>query len=128
MIDKIIPSLWFDDNAQGAMKFYATVFPDSRITEVNPQGVTAKLADVPFIAINGEIKCGNQQEIDYYWDRLTKGGKELQCGWCQDPFGVSWQVVPQHFQELVFSSPDPKKALEAFCKMKKIIIGELENV
>lgn len=78
-------------------------------------------------SISFTIRCEDQQEIDYYWERLTKEGKEVQCGWCQDPYGVSWQVVPHNIQQLIFSSPNPAKATEALLKMKKIIIQDLEK-
>src|SRR5690606_5736139 len=153
---RIVPTLMFSQSQQGncekAIHFYQSVFKDfisHGIMHYEEGPYKGQVMHAQFVlegyvlaamdsgvsqdftfneAISFMIKCGNQQEIDYYWDQLTKGGKELQCGWCQDSFGVSWQVVPRHFQELVFSSPNPKKALEAFCKMKKIIIGELENV
>jgi len=277
MKSKILPSLWFDANAHEAMKFYASVFPDSEVNAVTPVVVTATLAGVPFVAINGgpvftpntsisfmvvcespdeidviwsklsengkvymqldaypwskyygwisdrfgfswqlylgrledvnyqriiptlmfadsqqgncekaisyyqstfkdfqlqgiqhyqdgafkgqvlhaqfvlegflmaamdsgvpqdftfneaisfTIKCEGQKEIDYYWEGLIKNGQESQCGWCKDPFGVSWQVVPHNIQELLVSSHNAERATQALFKMKKINIHELEN-
>jgi predicted 3-demethylubiquinone-9 3-methyltransferase (glyoxalase superfamily) len=113
----IIPSLWFDGNAEEAVKFYCSVFKGSKIlrvshyTEVGPLpagtvlAIAFKLGKTEFLAINGGpefkptpalsfvIECRDQKEIDYYWKKLTAGGKEVQCGWLTDKYGYSWQIV-----------------------------------
>ena len=125
--------LWFDDQAADAARFYVSVFPNSRITggaELDNTGpgrdehvttVTFDLDGRPFTALNGGprfthspaisfvIACDDQAEVDYYWDRLTDGGQESQCGWLVDPFGVSWQVVPTMLFD-VLGGPDPEGA------------------
>jgi len=156
---RIAPCLWFDDQAEAAAEFYTSVFPNSRITAVTRYGeagreihgrpagsvmtVDFELDGQPFTALNGgpifkfneaislEIHCDTQDEVDYYWDKLTDGGDEKaqQCGWLKDKFGVSWQVVPRALLEMM-GDPDPKKfdrAFEAMLKMKKPDIAELER-
>lgn len=151
----IIPCLWFDNQAEDAAKFYASVFKNSSIGEVSrygkegfefhrqPEGtamsVSFTLDGNKFVAINGgpifqfseaisfQIMCDNQEEIDYFWNKLTEGGEESQCGWLKDKFGLSWQVVPSVLPKLM---KDPQKAgrvTNAFMKMKKFNIAELEN-
>lgn len=73
------------------------------------------------------IQCHDQQEIDYYWNQITKAGKEIECGWCQDSYGIFRQIVPYNIKELVYDTPNAKKAFQALMKMKKIKIKELEN-
>jgi predicted 3-demethylubiquinone-9 3-methyltransferase (glyoxalase superfamily) len=80
-------------------------------------------------AVSFTVECQDQDEVDYYWDRLTDGGEESQCGWCKDRFGLSWQIVPERLYELV-SHPDPARetaATKAMYGMRKIIIAELER-
>jgi predicted 3-demethylubiquinone-9 3-methyltransferase (glyoxalase superfamily) len=149
----ITPSLWFDNNLEEAATFYISVFPNSHIEDFNrstdagpgkPGSVLSGslvLDGTRFIAINGgphfqfteavsfTISCKDQEEVDYYWGRLTDGGQESQCGWCKDRFGLSWQVVPDRLYELV-SNPDPAKATaatQAMYGMSKIVIADLEK-
>ena len=152
MSQKITPNLWFDMNAEEAANFYVDLFDDGRILNVAryPEGspgpagkvmtVEWELNGQKFVGINGGpqfqfseavsfmISCKDQEEVDYYWDRLTAdGGKEGQCGWLSDRFGLAWQVVPEGMDE-VFSDPDPAKAersMAAMMKMKKLDIAEL---
>ena len=152
MSQKIIPNLWFDMNAEEAANFYVDLFADGRILNVAryPEGSPGPAGEVmtvewelngqKFVGINGGpqfqfseavsfmISCKDQEEVDYYWDRLTAdGGKEGQCGWLTDRFGLAWQVVPDGMDE-VFSDPDPAKAersMAAMMKMKKLDIAEL---
>jgi predicted 3-demethylubiquinone-9 3-methyltransferase (glyoxalase superfamily) len=151
MPQKITPNLWFDGNAEDAANFYCEVFDDARITgkthypenSPGPAGsvmtVSWELMGMKFVGINGgpqfkfdeavsfEISCKDQDEVDLYWDKLTEGGEEVQCGWLRDRFGLSWQVVPQGMDEL-FADPDPERAqraMQAMLKMKKLDIGEL---
>ncbi|UMB70817.1 VOC family protein [Mycobacterium paraterrae] len=150
----ITPTLWFDNNLEEAATFYASIFPNSsleglnRTTDAGPGEPGSVLSGSfvldgqRFMGINGgphfhfteavsfTINCADQDEVDYYWDRLTsEGGQESQCGWCKDKFGLSWQVVPQRLYELL-SHPDPAvaaAATQAMYGMRKIVIADLEN-
>ena len=141
-MQKIIPFLWFDGNAEEAARFYTEIFPDAKITggapgpDGKPMVVAFQLAGQSFSALNGGpmfrfnesvsfvINCKDQEEIDYYWDRLTgSGGQASRCGWLKDRFGLSWQVVPERLPELL-SRPG---AMDALMKMDKIEIAGLEG-
>ena len=152
MQPKITPNLWFDKQAEEAAEFYVSVFKDARIIGKThyPQGsgqagqvltVEWELNGQRFVGINGgpqfkfdeavsfAISCEDQDEVDYYWEKLTDGGEESVCGWLKDRFGVSWQVVPQGMEEL-FSDPDPERsqrAMEAMLKMRKLDIAALQS-
>jgi predicted 3-demethylubiquinone-9 3-methyltransferase (glyoxalase superfamily) len=148
---KITPNLWFDTQAEEAAGFYTSVFPNSRIvskthyTESGPREtgmvmtVEFELDGQRFVGINGgpnfkfdeavsfEIECQDQEEIDYYWERLSEGGQEGPCGWLKDRFGLSWQVVPTGIDE-VFADADPQKAdraMAAMLQMGKIDVAAL---
>lgn len=150
---KITPFLWFDKNAEEAAQFYASVFKNSRILDVSrygdagpgPKGqamvVRFQIEGQEFLALNGgpqfkfteaisfTIHCETQNEVDYYWDRLSAGGKEVQCGWLQDRFGLSWQVTPTVLPRLL-QDPDPAKSqrvMKAMLGMGKIDIAGLER-
>jgi predicted 3-demethylubiquinone-9 3-methyltransferase (glyoxalase superfamily) len=151
MQQRIRPNLWFDTEAEEAADFYVSVFKNSRIVSVAryPEGapreagmvmtVEFELDGQRFVGINGgpeftfdeavsfEILCEDQDEVDYYWERLTDGGEESQCGWLKDRYGVSWQVVPEGMDE-VFSDADAeraKRAMEAMLIMRKLDIAAL---
>jgi predicted 3-demethylubiquinone-9 3-methyltransferase (glyoxalase superfamily) len=151
MPQKITPNLWFDTRAEEAAEFYVSVFPNARIlgkthyTDAAPDksgavmSVEWEIEGTRFVGINGGpqftfdeavsfgIECKDQEEVDYYWDRLTEGGSEGPCGWCKDRFGLSWQVVPAGMDEL-FSDEDPKRAeraMNAMFGMKKLDIAAL---
>jgi predicted 3-demethylubiquinone-9 3-methyltransferase (glyoxalase superfamily) len=155
MCDKTFTTcLWFDGNGEDAANFYTTVFKDSKLGRINrytdamPAAagsvltVEFELNGQKFIALNGgpafkfteaisfQIPCENQEEVDYYWEKLTAGGgEESDCGWVKDKFGLSWQVVPTRLLELV-SDPDPVKATratQAMLSMKKLDIAALER-
>ena len=153
MPEKIIPNLWFDTEAEEAADFYATVFPNSRVVMKThyPEGapreagmvmtVEFELDGQRFVGINGgpqfsfdeavsfQVTCESQEELDYYWERLSEGGQEGPCGWLKDRFGLSWQVVPKGMDE-VFADPDPeraRRAMQAMLKMAKIDIAELRR-
>jgi predicted 3-demethylubiquinone-9 3-methyltransferase (glyoxalase superfamily) len=153
MKQKIVPNLWFDGQAEEAAEFYLTVFDDARIidkthyTEGSPgepgtvMSVEFELNGQKFVGINGgpqfkfdeavsfEISCADQAEVDYYWEKLTDGGEESQCGWLKDRFGLSWQVVPEGMAE-VFGDSDPKRAeraMKAMLGMKKLDVAELRR-
>ena len=150
---KITTFLLYKDQAEAAMNFYTSVFKDSKVDHVSrygpnmpmPEGTvltaTFTLAGHKFVALNGpdkkfteaisfSIDCADQEEVDYYWDRLTAdGGEESQCGWLKDKFGMSWQVVPRALPQLL-GGPDRGKAgraMQAMMKMKKIIVKDLEE-
>jgi predicted 3-demethylubiquinone-9 3-methyltransferase (glyoxalase superfamily) len=153
MKQKIVPNLWFDTEAEEAADFYVSVFRNSRVVNVaryteagpRPAGmvmtVEFELDGQRFVGINGgpqfkfdeavsfQIECEDQDEVDYFWERLTDGGEESQCGWLKDRFGLSWQVVPTGMEEL-FSDPDPeraRRAMEAMLKMRKLDVEELRR-
>ena len=148
----ITPSLWFDGDLEEAAAFYASVFPNSsigpfhRYTEAGPGtpgevvSGTFVLDGTQFIGINGgpqfpfseavsfHVHCADQDEVDYYWDRLVDGGEESQCGWLKDRFGLSWQIVPRRLDELT-ADPDPARAAAAtaaMLDMRRIVIADLE--
>ena len=152
-MQKITPFLWFDSQAEEAMNFYVSIFRNSKVLTVNrygdagpgPKGtvMTANflLDGQEFVALNGGpqykftpaisfvVNCESQQEVDEYWDKLSAGGREDPCGWLQDKFGVSWQIVPSVLVKLL-SDPDPVKAqrvMAAMMKMKKIDIAALKR-
>jgi predicted 3-demethylubiquinone-9 3-methyltransferase (glyoxalase superfamily) len=143
---KITPFLWFDGKAEEAAQHYAEIFPDSKVLSVGrgPDGkafsVTFELAGQRFLALNGGpqykftpaislfVSCRDQAEVDRYWDAfLAAGGTPTACGWLDDQFGLSWQIIPKALTELM-SDPDPKKAgavVQAMMKMKKIDVAAL---
>jgi len=149
----ITPFLWFDTNALEAAEFYATVFPDSKIGQVTyygdnapmPKGhvmtVAFELDGKPFFALNGGpahtfsygislvVECAGQAEIDYYWEKLSAGGKEIACGWLSDKYGVPWQIVPAGFGRF-FASDHPAKAnaaMQAMMTMVKFDLAALQK-
>jgi predicted 3-demethylubiquinone-9 3-methyltransferase (glyoxalase superfamily) len=153
MIQKITPFLWFDNQAEEAVKFYTSIFKNSKIGDVarygedgpGPKGsvmtISFQLDGQEFIALNGGpvfsfnsaisfmVHCKSQQEVDMYWEKLTEGGEEVQCGWLTDKYGLSWQIVPEVLPELM-ADKDPEKArrvTQALMKMKKIDIEELQR-
>ncbi|MBP1692061.1 MAG: hypothetical protein H6Q32_1413 [Bacteroidetes bacterium] len=152
-MSKITPFLWFDNNAEEAVKFYLSVFKNSKILKETrygdagpgPKGslmtVAFQLDGQDFMALNGGpyfsfteavsfvITCKDQKEVDYYWEKLTgNGGKESMCGWLKDRFGLSWQVVPTILPELLTDKDAAKaqRAAQAMMQMKKIDIAALQ--
>ncbi len=138
---KITPFLWFNDQAEEAAKFYTSIFKNSKIITVSPMTTTFELEGLKFIALNGGpqfafteavsffVNCESQEEVDELWGKLTIDGKESQCGWLKDKFGMSWQIVPTIFGKLM-SDPDPVKSqrvLQAMLKMKKMDISKLQE-
>jgi len=153
MQQKITPNLWFDTEAEEAAAFYISVFPNSRIVNVvryteagpRPAGMVMtiefELDGQRFIGINGgpqftfdeavsfQINCETQDDVDYYWERLSEGGEEGPCGWLKDRYGLSWQVTPPGMDEL-FADPDPKKAeraMKAMLGMSKLDLAALRS-
>ncbi len=152
-IQRITPFLWFDHQAEEAANFYTSVFPNSKVVKVvrynaagpGPAGsvmtVEFQLDGQPFVALNGGphfkfteaisfvVNCQTQDEVDAYWERLSAGGVEVQCGWLKDKFGLSWQIVPAALPKLL-SDPDPKKTervMKAMFTMKKLDIRALRQ-
>jgi len=150
---KVTPWLWFDTESEQAAELYTSVFPNSRILEVTRYGsagpreeglamtVSFELEGQRVVALNGgsdfklneafslSIDCDDQNEVDYYWEKLGEGGEHGPCGWLKDRFGLSWQVVPKRLPELL-SDPDREKAqrvMAAMLKMGKIEVAELER-
>ncbi|MBV9102249.1 MAG: VOC family protein [Candidatus Eremiobacteraeota bacterium] len=152
-VQKIRPFLWFDTQAEQAASFYTSIFKNSKIGNVSRYGeegpgpagtamvVTFELEGVQFMALNGGpeysfthaisflINCESQDEVDYFWNRLSEGGETIQCGWLRDKFGVSWQVVPSRLGELMSDEDDEKsgRVMQAMLMMEKIDIAELER-
>ncbi len=140
MNNPIYPCLWFDNQAQEADAFYCSVFKNSKITIDTPMVVNFELNGKKFMGLNGGpqfkfnesvsfvVECDDQNEIDYYWNKLTAGGAESQCGWLKDKYGVSWQIVPKRLGELM--KGDAKKSqrvMQVLMTMGKIEIAKLEE-
>jgi predicted 3-demethylubiquinone-9 3-methyltransferase (glyoxalase superfamily) len=153
---RITPFLWFDDQAEQAAKFYVSIFKNSKVGKVarydksgakvsgRPAGtvmtVEFKLDGMEFVALNGGpifpfteaisfvVNCKTQAEVDYYWRKLSAGGKEVQCGWLKDKYGVSWQIVPTVLNELVGGKDSAKahRVMEAMLQMVKLDIKKLK--
>jgi predicted 3-demethylubiquinone-9 3-methyltransferase (glyoxalase superfamily) len=144
---KITPFLWFDDQAEQAMRFYVSIFKDSKVLEVSP-GPDGKAMSVHFelegqelIGLNAGpqfkfteaislfVDCRDQAEVDLLWAKLSAGGEESSCGWLKDRFGLWWQIVPRALTELM-GDPDRAKAkrvVDAMLKMKKIDVAGLQR-
>lgn len=155
----ITPCLWFDGEAEDAARFYTGIFPNSKITSISHYGeagrevhgqpagkvltVAFELDGRPFTALNGgpqfkfneavsfQIPCSSQEEIDYYWDKLTAGGdaQAQQCGWLKDQYGLSWQVFPAAVMDML-QDQDRKKAdrvMQAIMEMRKMDLAALER-
>ena len=134
------PCLWFDGQAKAAAEFYCTIFPISKVINDSGMVVNFELNGQFFMGLNGGnnftfneavsfvIPCKDQTEIDHYWYKLiADGGKESNCGWCKDKFGLSWQVVPAILGELMSQPGKGQKVVQAFMKMKKFDIEALKN-
>ena len=134
---KVTPFLMFDKNAEEAMKFYVSIFKNSKIIDKG----TFEIDGQQFLVFNGGpyfkfsegislfINCATQQEVDELWEKLSADGGKSQCGWVKDKFGVSWQVVPSVLMKML-NDPDPaksKRVMDAMLKMNKIIIKDLEK-
>ncbi|WP_447980112.1 VOC family protein [Candidatus Nitrospira bockiana] len=150
---RITPFLWFDNQAEEAARFYVSVFKNSRIVTMThygeagpgPKGtvmtVVFQLEGQDFIALNGgphftfteaisfSVSCTTQEEVDEYWDKLSRGGEEGPCGWLKDRYGLSWQITPTILNEML-NDPDPQKSkrvMEAMLQMGKIDIERLKQ-
>jgi predicted 3-demethylubiquinone-9 3-methyltransferase (glyoxalase superfamily) len=140
MTKQIYPCLWFVNQAQEAAKYYCSIFKNSKLISESPIVSIFEINGSKFMSLNTNsnlnfnesvsfvIDCENQEEIDYYWKKLTEnGGKEGQCGWCKDKYGVSWQVVPTVLGKLMNDPSRSQRVVNAFLKMKKFDIATLEN-
>ena len=139
MKHKIYACWWFDGIAKEAADYYCSVFSDSKIVSENPITVVFEINGTKFMALNGGahfkftpansyvITCETQEEIDHYWAMLGDGGKHRQCGWLDDKFGVSWQIVPAILGELMNNPQKSQKVMEAFMQMTKFDIQKLIN-
>jgi len=146
-MQKITPFLWFDNNLQEAMKFYTSIFKNSKVISPIPgpggtlMGATFELEGQQFMGLNGGpmfkfteaismyINCETQEEIDTLWEKLSEGGSKSRCGWLKDKYGLSWQVVPPILGKLL-ADKDREKAgrvMNAMMLMNKIIIADLQK-
>jgi predicted 3-demethylubiquinone-9 3-methyltransferase (glyoxalase superfamily) len=152
-MQRITPFLWYDNQAEKAANFYTTIFKNSKITNIarygdagpGPKGsvmiVTFQLEGQNFTALNGGptfkftpaislfVDCETQEEVDQLWDKLSEGGRKDRCGWLQDKYGLSWQIIPRALQTLM-SDPDPKRSsrvMQAMLQMDKIDVSKLQE-
>ena len=152
-MQRIVPFLWFNGQAEEAVNLYVSIFPDSKVVNIarfgdagpGPKGsvltVDFQLAGQTFIALNGGpefrfteavslyVNCETQQEVDALWEKLSEGGEKGQCGWLKDKYGLSWQVIPTALGELLQDKDAEKanRAMQAMLKMSKIDIAELRR-
>jgi predicted 3-demethylubiquinone-9 3-methyltransferase (glyoxalase superfamily) len=152
---QITPCLWFDNQAEEAANFYVSVFKNSKIGNISRYGkegfevhrqkegtaltVPFEINGQPFVALNGgpqfkfnesvsfQVFCDTQEEIDYYWKKLTDGGEESMCGWLKDKYGLSWQIIPSILPKLLTDPSRAGRVTTAFLKMRKFNIAELEK-
>ena len=139
MIKPLYPCLWYDGNAKEAADYYCSIFKSSKITSENPMVVTFELNGFKFMGLNGGphykfspatsfvVECDTQEEIDFYWEKLGDGGSYSQCGWLDDKFGMSWQIVPTVLSKLMSDPEKAPRVVEAFMQMSKFDIATLEN-
>ncbi|WP_276503361.1 VOC family protein [Terrimonas pollutisoli] len=150
---KITPFLWFDGRAEEAVNFYASIFKNSKVTSIKywnkdspfpkdqVMGATVELDGIKFHAFDAGpqfkfteaisffVSCEDQQEVDYFWDKLSAGGEKSQCGWLKDKFGVSWQIVPKILDKLMSDSKhgNTKNVMTALMQMKKLDVAALQK-
>jgi len=139
MIKPLYPCLWYDGNAKEAADYYCSIFKSSKITSENPMVVTFELNGFKFMGLNGGphykfspatsfvVECDTQEEIDHYWEKLGEGGSYSKCGWLDDKFGMSWQIVPSVLSKLMSDPEKAPRVIEAFMQMSKFDIAALEN-
>jgi predicted 3-demethylubiquinone-9 3-methyltransferase (glyoxalase superfamily) len=154
-MQKLTPCLWFDSNAEEAVNLYTSTFKNSKIGKTSRYGeagyeihgkpagtvmtIDFELNGQPFTALNGgpmfkfneavsfQVFCETQEELDYYWDKLSSGGEAQQCGWLKDKFGLSWQIVPTVLGTLLTDPKKSEKVMAALLKMKKLDINGLRQ-
>lgn len=139
MTNQIYPCLWFDGQAKAAADFYCSIFKNSKITTDTPMVVNFELNGKKFMGLNGGpqykfspatsfvVECETQEDIDFYWEKLGDGGIYNQCGWLDDKFGVSWQIVPTILGKLMADPEKAPRVMKAFMQMKKFDIEKLMN-
>jgi predicted 3-demethylubiquinone-9 3-methyltransferase (glyoxalase superfamily) len=140
MSNPIYPCLWFDGKAKEAAEFYCSVFKNSKILIDTPMVVQFELNGSRFMGLNGGpnfkfneavslvVNCENQQEIDYYWEKLTaEGGQESMCGWLKDKYGLSWQIIPENMGKLMTDPERAQRIMPVLMQMKKLDIRKLEE-
>jgi predicted 3-demethylubiquinone-9 3-methyltransferase (glyoxalase superfamily) len=147
MMQKITPCLWFDDQLEEAIEFYGGIFKDVRVTRMKRRAdgkaffANFELAGQTFMALNGGphfkfneaislfVDCKDQAEVDYYWERLMDGGRDAQCGWLKDRFGLSWQIVPEALIRYMNDEDGvkAKRVQDAMMQMVKIDVAELDR-
>ncbi len=139
MTNQMYPCLWFNGQAKAAADYYCSIFKNSKITAENPIVVNFELNGFKFMGLNGGpkykfspansyvIECETQDEIDHYWEKLGEGGIYNQCGWLDDKYGVSWQIVPAILGKLMSNQEKAPRVIEAFMKMSKFDIQTLLN-
>ncbi len=140
MTNPVYPCLWFDGKAKEAAEFYCAIFENSRIVSDTDLVVMFELNGKRFMGLNGGpmftfseavsfvVECETQQEIDYYWEKLTDGGEESMCGWLKDKFGVSWQVFPAILNDLMADPDKAPKVMAKFGNIRKFEIDDLLEV
>jgi predicted 3-demethylubiquinone-9 3-methyltransferase (glyoxalase superfamily) len=140
-INRITPFLWYDNQAEEAAKFYCSIFKKSKIHSASPMSVTFELDGQIFYSLNGGphykftpaisffISCKDQKEVDFYWNKLLKGGRPGQCGWLQDKYGLSWQVVPEALGECLGGKDraGAERAMQAMMGMVKLNVKGLKD-
>ena len=139
MTNQIYPCLWFDGQAKAAADYYCSIFKNSRITSENPMVVIFELNGKKIMGLNGGpkykfspatsfvVECETQAEIDYFWEKLGDGGRYDQCGWLDDKFGLSWQIVPAILGKLMSDPERAPRVIETYMKMTKFNIQQLES-
>ena len=154
-MQKVVTNLWFDSEAEAAAKFYISIFKNSKIKSLNHYGeagaqmsgravgqvmvVNFELDGQEYIALNGGpmfkfnhaislmVKCADQKEIDYFWEKLSEGGEEEPCGWLRDKYGLSWQIVPQQMDQMMTDKDSARadRVMKAMADMKKLDLAKL---
>ena len=140
-LQKIVPFLWFDNQAKEAAIYYCSIFPDSRLISHSPLITEFELCGQRFTGINGGprfkfteavsfvVNCVDQAEVDDYWNKLiAEGGEESMCGWLKDKYGLSWQIIPQQLGKMMTegSEDQKKKVMDKLLTMRKLIVSDLE--
>src|SRR5262249_17223701 len=130
-MQRITPFLWFNGKAAEAAQFYTSIFKNSKIESISPMSASFRLDGVDFITLNGGpqfkftesisffVRCETQQEIDYFWEKLSAGGEIQKCGWLKDKFGVSWQIIPPILGEMLNDEDEEKsqRVMQAMLQM-----------
>ncbi len=140
-MQKVTPFLWFDGQAEEAMNYYVSIFPNSKIVNTNPMGGMFEIDGQQFMTLNGGpmykfteaislyVNCETQEEVDELWEKLSSGGEKGRCGWLKDKYGLSWQIIPSALWQLM-RDPDQAKSgrvMQAMMQMTKIDIAGLKK-